>query len=162
MRKPTEYLLCANLRRLFDIFYKANKDNYSWAFWNRQAEPESGINFLYKDQRIIAFILFSAYLQNQFDLYVNRTYFQALKTRLIPSHLDKPSLLLDFLRLQVTLSKNHENELSRWRTNYTKPVPEKHPEQIDDEERRRITPRPIKSLANKSPANRTKMTKDDC
>lgn len=109
----------ANITRLFETFYKLNKDKYQWEFWNRQTKPDT-----YKDQRIIAFILFSSYLQNQFDLYVNRTYFQALKTRLIPSRLNKPSFLLEFLRNQIILEReNHEAELSTWKNNYVVGAP---------------------------------------
>lgn len=102
------YLIYSNITRLFETFYKLNKDKYQWEFWNKQTKLET-----YKDQRIIAFILFSSYIQNQFDLYVNRTYFQALKTRLIPSHLNKPALLLEFLRSQIIVEqKNHKAEWS--------------------------------------------------
>jgi hypothetical protein len=89
----TSHKLSYNLRLLYEIFYIENKDKYGWNFWNSSYKPE------FKESRILAIILFHIYLENQFDLYLNRSYLQSLKTRLLThttDYLHKPALALDF------------------------------------------------------------------
>ena len=87
----TRHKLSDNLRLLYEIFYIENKDKYGQKFWSSSDKPE------FKESRILAIILFHLYLETQFDLYLNRSYLQSLKTRLFTQTTDymhKPALAL--------------------------------------------------------------------